>query len=118
MKAEVVKGSTVKIESTVYSDIDLNLAVSITGSTITVLVKKSPNDLDAVALLTKTIGTGVTIIDGPAGRFDTLLAASELNDLSYSSIYFESLCKLSTGEHIRSGIEEIVIRPNLIKTLN
>lgn len=118
MKTEVVKGSTVAIQSTVYADIDNTIPADITGADITVLVKKLASDPDSATLITKVVGGGVTITSGPEGLCETILSALDMNNLSYNSVFYEILVNLATGVYIRSGVEEIVLKPNLIKTLN
>jgi len=114
MKA--VKGSSIKIESVVY--LHDQVIANISGADITVMVKKNVNDPDSAALITKTVGSGVTIVDGGNGRFDTVITAAETNTLSVSKVHIEALVNLTTGEYIRSGIENIELEPNLIKVLN
>lgn len=114
---KIVKGSTIRINSVVYSDNGITVA-SIVGATITAMFKKSHTDLDSAAVLVKTVGSGVTITDGVNGACETLLAAADTNGLSYTRLYFELLVKLSNGEHIRSGITELELEPNVVKTLN
>lgn len=117
MKYVLLKGQTSKIQSTVYTDNGLSSA-NLTGASIQYMFKKNPSDLDSVALLTKNIGSGVTIISASDGTVECLLTAADTNTMSYPSIFFEILVKLSNGNYIRSGIEEIVFTKTLIQTLN
>lgn len=112
----IFKGTSVIIEGTVYQKTDV--LANLSGSTITVLIKRNHNDSDADALYTKTIGSGVTITDAANGRFDVQILSSETNSLGFNIIYWEALVKLSTGQHIRTGVEEIELVDNLIKVLN
>jgi hypothetical protein len=116
-KTTITKGTSLTIQSTVYTD-NLVTKANLTGATVTALFKKRFDDTDANALLTKSVGTGVTLSDPTVGRCDVALLASETNDLSYGSIFFEILVKLASGQYIRSGIEEIVLEQNVVKTLN
>lgn len=117
MKHYLIKGQSATIQSTVYTD-DGNQKANLTSATITFMLKANPTDLDSQALLTKNVGTGVTIINPTEGICSILLTASDTNTLSYQSLYFEILVKLSTGAYIRTGIEELILNKNLIKTLN
>lgn len=117
MKYVLIKGQTARIVSTVYTDEGLTVA-NLTGALVRFMVKKNPADPDGSALLTKNIGTGVTVISAAEGTLECALTASETNGLSYPSVYFEILVKLSNGTYIRSGIEELIFTKNLIQTLN
>jgi hypothetical protein len=117
MKYTITKGQTTILESVVYTNNGLATA-DLTSSSVSFMVKKNVADLDAEALITKTIGSGVTITDAVNGVLQVTLTASDTNDLSYQSLFFEILVKLSNGTYIRTGTEEIVLVRNLIKTLN
>lgn len=118
MKIEIVKGTTLPINSVVYSDINNTVVADITAADITVLFKKNADDPDSAALFTKVVSGGVTITDGPAGKCTTLVSALDTLALSYPKLFFEVLVNLSTGAYIRSGVDEIVLKPNVVKNLN
>lgn len=115
MANSIIKASTSKIIFTVLN-FD-SIPAILTGSSITCLIKKDRNDPDIQALLTKTLLDGVSIISATDGKGEVLLSSTDTN-LSFQKIYFEILVKLSTGTHIRSGVQEIAIQPNVIKVLN
>lgn len=114
----VIKGQTVKINSTVYTDQDKNLRANITGATVSVMLKKSYSDSDSAKLLEKTTIAGVVITSGSDGTLQTVISAADLIAISYNKVYFEILVKMIDGSYIRSGVEEMEIRANVIKTLN
>lgn len=113
---KLVRGTSAVIQSTVYID-ECKTVADLTGANIVVMFKKNHNDKDTEALYTKTIGTGVVVVDAINGRFDTQLLASETNGLSLSYLYFEAQVKLASGQYIRTGVEQIVLVDNLIKQL-
>lgn len=117
MKYFLTKGQTAKIESVVFTDDGLT-AANLTGSAIRFMMKKNPADPDSAAVLTKNIGTGVIITNATAGICQVTLTAADTNSLSYLSLYFEILVKLSDGTYIRTGMHEIVFNKTIIQTLN
>jgi hypothetical protein len=60
-------------------------AVDITGTVIRWQLAKS---VTSTALILKSVGAGVTIIDGPSGRFDVSLDAGDTLPL-HGSYYYE-----------------------------
>lgn len=117
MKYFVTKGQTAKIESTVFTDDGLTLA-NLTNASIQFMLKKNPSDPDSQALLTKNVGSGVTITNPTGGICQVTLTAADTNGLSFMSLYFEILVKLTDGTYIRTGMHEIVLNKTLINTLN
>lgn len=115
---KIIKGSTVVIQSNVYLDQNELYAANLTGATVTVLFKKNPRDTDAQALLTKSVGSGVSLTLPLEGILKTLLLASDTNTLSFTVLYYEVLVKLVGDVYIRSGVQEIQLLPNNIKILN
>lgn len=116
-KQTIVKGQTLRIKSTVYSDDGVTPA-NITAALITTMIKKSYKDIDANAVLTKTQAAGVTITSGVNGTCETLFTAAETLTFQSGSLFYEILVKLASGEHIRSGAVEFIVDNNLIKALN
>jgi hypothetical protein len=116
MKYTITKGQTTILESVVYTNNGLATA-NLTSASVSFMVKKNVADLDAEALITKSVGSGIVITDAVNGVLQITLNASDTNDLSYQSLFFEILVKLSNGTYIRTGMEELIINRNLIKTL-
>lgn len=114
----IIKGASFKLQHTVYSDLELLLPTNITGATISTMFKKNIQDLDSSALFTKTVGAGVTITDGLNGLCETIVNATDTDNLSFDKLYFEILVKLPSGDYIRSGIEYVEVSQKLIKVLN
>lgn len=117
MKYFLNKGQTAKIESVVFTDDGLTTA-NLTSASIQFMVKKNPADPDSQAVLTKSVGSGVVITNPTAGICQTTITASDTNNLSYLSLYFEILVKLSDGTYIRTGMHELVLNKTLITILN
>lgn len=112
----IVKGRHAKIISTFYLDYKSKLTASLTGSTIKAMFKNNPHDADADALLTKLIGTGITIT-GTDYICETLLTGAETVLFYNNKIYFEIVAKLAEGTLISEGVEELNVVPNLLKTV-
>lgn len=81
------KGDTKVLEVTVKDQDDV--VVDISGTSIKwQLAKKSK---DVAALISKsTSGGGVTIVDGPAGRFNVLIAPADTESLKAAACYHEA----------------------------
>lgn len=67
----------------------------ITGATITWVLKRGPS---AAAVLTKSTGGGVAIIDGPNRVFDVTLDEADTEDLA-GLYYHEADVEESSGDH-------------------
>lgn len=114
---ELVKGSSVKIVNTVYSnwtgDATTSLIANLTGATINMYVKKRDGDSDANALLTKS----GNVTDAVNGVCEVVVAAGDTNNLSYMNLVYEIVVKLSDGTYVRSGVNLFTLLPNVGKTL-
>ena len=115
---EVIKGNTAKITSTFYLDDAKTQVANLTGATVRCMIKRHVNDPDSAAIVTKNVGSGVTLTLPALGICETLLSAGDTNGLSDSKVYLEIVAKLSDGiTYIRSGVEELVLRQNIAKVL-
>lgn len=94
------------------------MKADLTGASIKTMVKRNVNDADAAAILTKQVGSGIAII-APAtnGESETTITAAETNVITYDVVYVETVVKLSNGEFIRSGVDRLEIKGNVLKTL-
>jgi hypothetical protein len=117
MEKAFIKGSSLTIEATIYKDQAKTEIADITDAEIYCIVKKRPEDLDSEALFTKTVGSGIEIINGAAGRCDITFTASNTN-LTLKQCYYETVVLLTDGETvIRNGINEVKIHGNVRKEL-
>ena len=107
----MIKGSTLKIQATIYEDDEITPA-NLTGANITIMFKKNARDLDANALFSVT----PSIISAGDGTIEGIVAASQTNDLSFKVLYFEIVAKIGTT-FIRSGIQELELEEHVLKTL-
>lgn len=111
---EVIKGETLNIKSKVYLDVDQRLLANCTGSTSTMMVKAREGDSDASAIITKA----GSISDGPNGEISFSFSAAETLALpSYHKVVFEIVVKLADGTFIRTGVDDLYLLSNVLKTL-
>jgi hypothetical protein len=113
----MIKGSSIQIIGTVYRDLAQTEVANLTGASITFVIKNDPRDTDAQALVTKTIGAGVTIVDAVNGSYSVDLTAANTNGLSYSKLSYETVVKLSDNTYIRTGVKTIELGDNVLKNL-
>lgn len=102
-------GDTKVLQITLTDSANVIVDVS-TASIIWALSRKATS----TALLTKEVGTGVTITDGPGGKFEVAIDPVDTADLKgdyYHEIEVEMGGVVST---VTSGT--ITIQPDLIKT--
>ena len=116
MEKAFIRGSSLTIESTIYTDQTKTQAADITGATIFCIVKKRPEDLDSEALFSKSVGSGITIVTPLAGRCDIEFTPSDTN-ITLKQCYYETVAKLTTGKVIRNGINEVRVYGNVRKAL-
>lgn len=114
---ELVKGNTAVLRHTFYTDYDNLTVANLSGATITTTFKRSKNDLDGSAIFVKTIGSGVTVTGATTGEAETKILPTDTNSLPTAIIYWESVAKLASGDIVRSGVEELQILDNVLKTL-
>ena len=89
-----------------------NEAVDITGTTIRWQLARLATD--AEPLISKSVGSGIEITDGPAGRFDVTLDPGDTADLD-GSYYYEAEVDdggvISTVLSGRATIDAALIKP-------
>lgn len=61
---------------------DPDLPVDITSASVTFTAKRKASDDDDDAIVQKSVGSGVTITDGPNGRCSVQLQESDTDDLT------------------------------------
>lgn len=114
---EIIKGQTAEIRCTVYSFWSGQPATStlanLTGATINAYFKNRDGDADVDALFTIA---GVNV-DAANGLCKIVIPASSTNGLNNTKIVFEVVVKLSNGEYIRNGVQDLILQPNVGKTL-
>jgi leucyl aminopeptidase (aminopeptidase T) len=114
---DIVKGSSVKVVGTVYSDWTGTVATStvadLTGGTIKMFVKLRATDLDADALLT----ISGTVTNGPLGLCEVVVPASSTNTITYNDLFYEVVAKLAIGTYYRTGVLYFNLKPNVAKVL-
>lgn len=117
MEKAFIRGATCTIQATVYIDQTKTVPANIGGATIFCIVKKRPEDLDTEALFSKSVGSGIIIVDALNGRCDINFTATDTN-LNLKQCYYEIVVELADGVTvIRNGINEIKIYGNVRKML-
>ena len=108
----MIKGSSFKVIANVYLDRSRSLA-NVAGSTVQLIVKKSFNDSDALALFSVN---GV-VSDASTGEVQAGLTATQTNTIKYPMIYWEIVVKLLDGSVIRSGVSKEPVESNVLKAI-
>jgi hypothetical protein len=89
----------------------------ITGGTIRFMIKSSPNDLDAAALLSKDTGSGVTITNGAGGIASYTITAAQADVLPFNTyLYAEGLANVG-GVITRTDSNVFQLTQNIIKVI-
>ena len=83
---DIFFGQDKVLELTVTDEADAVIDVS--SATFTWVMSGYPGD---TADITKTVGSGITITDGPNGRIDIALAETDTVNLSANGIYYHEL---------------------------
>lgn len=76
---EIRNGEAVTLDVTCFTDISL---LDITSLDLRFYVKRNELILDSNALITKTVGDGITIVDGEAGQATISINSSDTQLLS------------------------------------
>lgn len=117
MTKAMIKGITVTITNTFYRDIDKTVIADLTGAVVYFIVKNRPDDLDAAAIFSKSIGIGITVPTPSNGKALVVIAASDTNSLTQKKVYYETFAKLADGTIIRNGINELALLGNVRRSL-
>lgn len=112
---EIVRASSVKIASTIYVDEGITPA-NLAMAYITFIVKKRSLDADTNALYTKTIGSGISIVDSSIGTINTFLTAVDTN-YQDDILYWELVVTLSDGTVVRNGVNKFRLVGNVKASL-
>jgi hypothetical protein len=109
----LVKGSSAKFVGTVYLDNAKTILASLIGATVKLYVKARATDTDANALF--TVNGSVTSTQ--LATYEAAITAANTNSLQYNKIFGEVVIKLNDGTFIRTGVVEIALDENVMKTL-
>lgn len=75
-------------------------AQDVTGWSFSWMLKKRAADLDASAVLTKTTGAGITIIDAAAGHVRIAIAKADTDGTVQSKTYVHELKRTDSGFNV------------------
>lgn len=115
---EITRGRDFSFTTIFYRDYDNKIVADLTGATvIQVMFKSNPADLDASKLFTKSVGSGVTVVNATQGQIQTKVAAVDTNALTQNIVYYEEIAKLSDGTYVGGGTKSFKVNGNVIKTL-
>ncbi len=82
------------------ADVTLNVTLdpvaNITGWALTFTLKHDPGDRET-GLITKTVGSGITITDGPNGQFDVTLDEADSEGLQVDKEYDYDIWRTDSG---------------------
>lgn len=84
------RGADLKLQAT------MNPVVNISGWALTFTVKEDADD-DLSAVLTKTVGTGITITDGAGGKFEIVLTEADTETLKADKTYDWDIWRTDSG---------------------
>lgn len=90
------------------------LAKNITGCTITFYAKRSSTDDDSAALITKTVGNGITILNAANGIFQVgPLASADTTQLADALTGLVFAVRLVDGAGVKTTISAgtMIVRP-------
>lgn len=69
---------------------------NITGWSISWMLKRKPTDADAAALITKTVGSGITVLSAAQGEISVAIADTDTDGLR-ANIYRHELKRTDAG---------------------
>lgn len=94
----------------------LEAPLNITGATVLkFMLKRSDGDLDANALITKTLSAGVTITGASTGEAEAALTAADLETIP-SAVYAEAMVIVG-GVVVRTATYYVTFVTNVIKAI-
>lgn len=117
MEIHIERGRDATIECTVYSlwtgQASSSVVANITGATVKAYIKKRSGDpdADALAVIDATLTTPLS------GICQVTVLASLSNPWNYQRLVIEVVAKTAGGQYIGNGVNDLVIDPNVGKTL-
>jgi hypothetical protein len=89
--------------------------VDITGFDLSWMFKRRMTDADSAALMTKTIGVGLTVTSASGGRIDVAIADTETDDLKPKVDYWHELKRTDDGFEAILAQGVVNLNPSLHK---
>ncbi len=98
------------------TDQDTGAAINLTGATLKWMAKRRRNDADVDALISKAIGTGITVTNAAGGVAEVAITAANTNAIVPGAYYWElQSVDAAAKTHTLAG-GRIVILPDLIRS--
>jgi hypothetical protein len=117
MELTIIRGRTATVECTVYSlwtgQASSSIPANITGGTVKAYIKVRDGDADADALATINASLTTPLF----GVCRVTIPAATSNAWSFQKVVIEVVAKTAGGEYIGNGVNDLVIKPNVGKTL-
>lgn len=115
---EIVRGRSGSIQVIFYSvwtgQDSTSTRANITGASFRFMAKAQVSDPDSAALISKTTAT---ITDGPNGVASFSITATDTNTISQGRLVCEAVAKLVDGTYAGGGVDDLVLKPNVVHSL-
>lgn len=102
---------TVNIESK-----ETGTSTDLTGSVIVLTAKKRREDLDGEAVISLSVGSGITITDAAGGQFQVKIPAADTNVLELRKYFYDIQIDLASGDRQTPILGMLDVRGDVTRT--
>lgn len=111
----IVRGDDETLDILV-TDQDTGDPVDLASAELTWMTKRRRNDVDADALIVKTIGAGITVTNEPGGAAEVVITSADTDAIVPGAYWWELQSVDATNRVATLAGGRIVILPDLIRT--
>lgn len=111
---EVFSGNDCRLEITIQDEDNGNAPLDISG--LLALVWAMGKKPSGAPIITKTLSSGVSVINATTGRVDVILTADELEPLKEAEYYQEMRLTDAQGKKTTLLYGAVTVKENLIRT--
>ncbi len=112
---KVIRGDD-KIFTVNISNKENKTSTDLTGAVIVMTAKKRREDLDVDAVISLSVGNGITITDAAGGQFQVKIPAADTNVLEVRNYFYDIQIDLASGDRQTPLLGMLDVRGDITRT--
>lgn len=112
---KVIRGDT-KIFTVNITSKETKLPTDLTGAAIVFTVKKRREDPDIDAVISLSVGSGITVTDAAGGQFQVKIPAADTNVLEIRRYFYDIQIDLGSGDRETPVLGMLDVRGDITRT--
>ncbi len=112
----VLRGDTKIFTVNIASKEDPKIPTDLTGAVIAFTAKKRREDLDVDAVISLSVGSGITITDASGGQFQVKIPAATTNVLEIRRYFYDIQIDLASGDRETPLLGMLDVRGDITRT--